>query len=96
VFFINGVKEFIPTMLYTTMAGVNAKTNIAFFNQPIMREYISQVQKYKNLFVKYKDPQAYNMGVWLAVQDAILNISGKTVSGETKEDLSQSRDVQIF
>lgn len=75
VFFINGVKEFIPTMLYTTMAGVNAKTNIAFFNQPIMHDYISQVQKYKNLFLKNKDKNAYNLGVWLAVQDAVLKYS---------------------
>ena len=32
IFNINAIREFLPTMLFTTMAGVNAKTMIAFFN----------------------------------------------------------------
>ena len=71
VFFINAVKEFAPTMLYTAMAGTNAKTTIAFFNQPIMREYIKNVDKYKNLFTKLKSPQDYTMGNWKALEDAV-------------------------
>jgi hypothetical protein len=71
VFFIGAVKEFVPTMLYTAMAGTNAKTSIAFFNQPIMREYIKNIDKYKNLFTKLKDPKAYTNGNWKALEDAV-------------------------
>jgi hypothetical protein len=32
-------------MLFLNQLGVDAKTNIAFFNQPILKEYLASVQK---------------------------------------------------
>lgn len=55
IFFINGVKEVVPTMLFTAAAGVNNKNMIAFFNQPIIKDYVKEVQTYRNLFVAIRD-----------------------------------------
>ena len=96
VFFINGVKEFIPTMLYTTMAGVNAKTNIAFFNQPIMKEYISQVQEYKNIFIKNKDNDAYNLGVWTALQDTVFIYATEKKEWQLPSDEELNKDYEDY
>lgn len=71
VFFINGVKELVPTMLYTTMAGTNAKTTIAFFNQPIIRAYTGNISKFKNLYTKIKYPELYEQGNWNAFKETI-------------------------
>jgi hypothetical protein len=93
IFFINAVKEFAPTMLYTAMAGTNAKTTIAFFNQPIMRDYIKKIDKYKNIFTKFKDPQSFQLGNWKALEEAAMNLvwNDKTLSEIAEQAIASTR-----
>lgn len=58
VFYINAVKEYVLTMLFLTQAGVDVKTTIAFFNQPVLKEYLKELQKNKNLFTSLRDKDA--------------------------------------
>lgn len=76
IFYINAVRELLPTMLFTTMAGVNAKTMIAFYNQPIMNQYLKQVGKYKSLFMKIKDPASYNFAKSKAINNVLIATKG--------------------
>jgi hypothetical protein len=72
VFFINAVKEYTPTMLFLNQLGVDAKTNIAFFNQPILKEYLASVQKKKNLFNRLRNPELYTFAANRSVEEILL------------------------
>lgn len=75
VFFINAVKEYTPTMLFLNQLGVDVKTNIAFFNQPILKEYLASVQKKKNLFNRLRNPELYTFATNRSVEEIFINAS---------------------
>ena len=80
IFYINGVKEIVPTMLFTAAAGVNNKNLIAFYNQPILKRYVKEMQKYRNLFVKLKSSKLAENANNKALEDIFISTKGITDS----------------
>ena len=72
IFHINAVKEYVPSMLFLNMAGVDNETNIAYFTSPIMVEYIKEFQKYKNLFVMIKNKEDYQYAKRIAIEEIMF------------------------
>lgn len=60
VFFINGTKEVASTMLYTIMAGTPSDIVVSFFNQPIIDDYLIELQALKSNIVAITNPNLYN------------------------------------
>lgn len=70
VFKINAIKEFVPSMLYMSMAGVDIKSTIYYFNTPIMNRFKENVEKYNPLWVDLKGDKPTILGLY----DTLLEI----------------------
>jgi hypothetical protein len=55
IFFINGIKEIAPVMLYTLTTGIHKDVAISFFNQPVLHDFIKNQKNYTSKFLKLKD-----------------------------------------
>jgi len=71
IFYINGRKEIAPTLLYTATTGVHKDLLVGFFNQPILYEYIKNLQNYKSQIVRLKDENLYNNAKKNAIYDTL-------------------------
>ena len=60
IFYINGRKEIAPTLLYTATTGVHKDVLVGFFNQPILYDYVKNLQNYKSQIVRLKNEDEYN------------------------------------
>lgn len=89
IFYINGVKEIVPTMLFTAAAGVNNKNMIAFFNQPVIKQYVKELQQYKSLFVKFSDPDLYKDATKRAKENLVLQIGKDLTVPEFKTEFEK-------
>ena len=94
VFYINAVKEYVPTMLFLNMAGVDNETNIAYFTTPIMREYIKEFQKYRNIFVMMKNRNDYNFAKRIAIQDILISKLDEIKDEELKKEIEDIQSLQ--
>ena len=71
VFYINGVKEIAPKMLFASMTGIHKDILVGFFNQPILTDYIKNLANYKSDMVKLRHPELYKNAALHAIYDTI-------------------------
>lgn len=71
IFYVNGIKELIPTMAYLNMTGTPVLENIAFLTQPIINDFIETLKNYKSPIVKYTNRNAYNLAKVHAIYETI-------------------------
>lgn len=74
VFYINGIKEIAPTMLYTAMTGVHKDIIMGFFTQPVIKNYIKTLQNYKSEIVKFTNPELAKDAKAKAVYDTLIDL----------------------
>lgn len=75
IFYINGRKELAPTMLFHLIQGTHKDDVISFFNQPVLYDYIKELNNLKNPLIRLKDRELYNS----AKKNAIYNVLMKYI-----------------
>lgn len=71
VFYINGVKEIAPKMLFAACTGIHKDVLVGFFNQPILSDYIKNLANYKSDIVKLQHPAIYKNAGLHAIYETI-------------------------
>ena len=72
IFFINGIKEIAPVMLYTLTTGVHKDVVVSFFNQPILHDFIKNQKNYTSKFLKLKDREVSKNKKAKAIYDTLM------------------------
>jgi hypothetical protein len=71
VFYINGRKEIAPTMLYAATTGIHKDILVGFFNQPVIYDYVKNLQNYKSSITKFKDRKLFDEAKKNAIFDTL-------------------------
>ena len=72
IFFINGIKEIAPVMLYTLTTGVHKDVVVSFFNQPVLHDFIKNQKNYTSKFLKLKDKEVSKNKKAKAIYDTLM------------------------
>ena len=72
IFFINGIKEIAPVMLYTLTTGIHKDVAISFFNQPVLHDFIKNQKNYTSKFLKLKDREVSKNKKAKAIYDTLM------------------------
>jgi len=89
-FYINARKEIAPTMLTAIMQGVSDDYIKAFFNQPILKEYVQKLSSNRSLFNKLKDKDAYRGAKNKAIHDVLSKYLPKELGDKLTEKYKQN------
>ena len=71
IFYVNGIKEIAPVMIYAATTGIHKDVLVGFFNQPIIYDFIKSLQNYNSDLVKLHYPELQKNAKLNALYDTI-------------------------
>jgi hypothetical protein len=101
IFFINGIKEIAPVMLYSLTTGIHKDVAVSFFNQPVLHDFIKNQKNYTSKFLNLKNKELSKNKKAKAIYDTLMKYlpndlemtiqkGKKTFQVNAKDHLTQS------
>lgn len=86
IFDINGNLETAGIYIAGLRMGMPINSLVRWFNQPIIRDYIFELQKNKSILIEAQDAKRYNKDIVAKVEDKYLSMIG---SSKIKQDTTE-------